>query len=73
MAGQHNLHAHPGRPLHCGVEVIHLKSEQCAVAVGPVGAIADEAVMKLHVKVVQLQDEPTTLHQFRALGRRSLR
>ena len=63
MAGQHDLHAHLGRPLHGGVEVIHLKPKQHAIAVGPVGAIADRAVMMLHVKAVQLQDERAILHQ----------
>ena len=63
MAGQHDLHAHLGRPLHCGVEVIHLKPEQHTITVGPVGAIADGAVMMLDFKAVQLQEEPTILHQ----------
>ncbi len=63
MAGQHDLDAHFGDPLHCGVEVVHLEPEQHTVAVGSVGAIADGAMMVLGFKTVQLQNEAAIPHE----------
>ncbi|HXJ04658.1 MAG TPA: hypothetical protein VNH65_06150 [Candidatus Acidoferrum sp.] len=62
IAGQQDLDAHFGGPLHDRVEVIHLEPEQHTIPVGSAGAIADEAVMMFDVKAVQLQDEPAILH-----------
>ena len=63
MAGQHNLGAHFGGALDDRVEVIHLEPEQHTIAVRPVGAIADGAVMVFDFKAVQLEDERAILHQ----------
>ena len=63
MARQHDLDAHFGSALHYRVEVIHLEPEQHTITVGPVGAIADGAVMMFGFKAVQLQEEPAILHQ----------
>ncbi len=63
MAGQNNLDLHVGDALHDGVEVIDLEPEQHTIAVGPVRAIADGAMMVLDFKAVQLQDERTVFHQ----------
>ena len=52
MAGEHELDFHVGSALHDAVEVIHLEPEQDTIAVGLVGAIADEAVMMIDVKAV---------------------
>jgi hypothetical protein len=67
MAGQNNLDAHFGSPLHDRVEVFHLEPEQHTIAVGLVGGIADRTVMMLDFKAVQLQDERAILHQLLVL------
>ena len=63
MFRQHHLDTHFAGALHDRVEVVHLKPEQHAIAVRPVSSIADRAVVMLHLKAVQLQDELTALHQ----------
>ncbi len=63
MAWQHDLDAHFSSALHHQIEILYLKPEQHAVAVGPVGTIADGTVMVLDFKTVQLQDEVAILYQ----------
>ena len=63
MAGTHDFDTHFAGALHYGVEVLHLEPEQHTIAIGPISAIADRAMMMLNFKAVQLQDERATLHQ----------
>ncbi len=63
MAGQDDVDGHGGGAFDDGIEVVHFKPEQDAVAVRLVGGIADAAVVMLDLEAVQLQDEVTTVNQ----------
>ncbi len=63
MAGQYDLGAHFSSTFHYRVEVINLEPEQHTITVGSISAIADEAMIVLDFKTVQLQDERAILHQ----------
>ena len=63
MARKNNLDPHFDGTLHYLVKILHLEPEQHTIAVGPIRAIGDGAVMVLDFKAVQLQDERAILHQ----------
>ncbi len=63
MTGQHNLDAHVSGALHDGIEILNLKPEQHAVAVRFVIAVADCAVMVLHLEAVQLKHKLAVQNQ----------
>jgi hypothetical protein len=63
MPWQHHLDIHLGSALHDRIKIIHLEPEQHTIPIGPVGAIADGAMMMFDVETVQLQNKPATLRQ----------
>lgn len=67
MAGLHDFNFHFRGAFHRRVEVVNFEPEQHAIAVRPVGRIADAAVMVLDFEAVQLQNEPAVTHQLLVL------
>lgn len=63
MLREHDLNSHLRGSLHDFVEVIDLKPQQHAVAVGLMVWVADWPVMVMHVKAVQLKDELSAVDQ----------
>ena len=64
MFGNLNHRAHCDRACHHVVKVIHLKPQQQAVAIGPLFALANGAVVVLGVEGVQLQNNlAVAVHQ----------
>jgi hypothetical protein len=57
MARPEDLDSHFAGALDHGVEVVDLEPEQETIAVGPVVAVGDRAVVVLGVEAVELQDE----------------
>jgi len=55
MPGHDDLHAHFGTALHDPVEVVYLEPQQDAVSIRFVITVADQTMMVLHLKAVQLK------------------
>lgn len=52
MAGHHDLDTHFGGALHYRLEVLNFKPKEHTIAIGPIGAIGDGAVMVLDLEAV---------------------
>lgn len=56
MARYHDFHAHFTGPLHHVIKILDFKPQKQAIAIWLVAAISNPAVMMLHFKAVQLEN-----------------
>lgn len=57
MTGHHDIHAHFTGALDHGIEIFHFKPQKQTIPIWLIITIGDPAVVMLHFKAVQLEDD----------------